>query len=89
MVQRGVSPRRPEEQWGGRREGGARVPGRSVGRAWTGLDVGRLAAGWLLGGTVGIGTVAFALTIGPLAQLFLPIFAVNPDSGHPDALTPP
>ena len=30
-----------------------------------------LVAGWLLGGTVGIGTVAFALSIGPLIQYFL------------------
>lgn len=30
-----------------------------------------LVAGWLLGGTVGVGTIAFALAIGPLVQLFL------------------
>lgn len=34
-----------------------------------------LACGWLLGGTVGIGTVAFALLIGPLVQFFLPMFS--------------
>ena len=33
-----------------------------------------LAVGWLLGGTVGVGTVVFALAIGPLAQMFLPLF---------------
>jgi uncharacterized membrane protein YczE len=37
-----------------------------------------LAVGWLLGGTVGIGTVAYALTIGPLTQAFLPLFAISP-----------
>ncbi|MEU7479985.1 hypothetical protein AB0A63_28625 [Lentzea sp. NPDC042327] len=31
-----------------------------------------LGTGWLLGGTVGIGTVLYALGIGPLSQLFLP-----------------
>lgn len=31
-----------------------------------------LAIGWLLGGTVGIGTVFYALAIGPLTQSFLP-----------------
>lgn len=31
-----------------------------------------LAAGWLLGGTVGVGTVLYALAIGPLVQVFLP-----------------
>ncbi len=33
-----------------------------------------LASGWLLGGVVGVGTVAFALLIGPLVQFFLPGF---------------
>jgi uncharacterized membrane protein YczE len=32
-----------------------------------------LGIGWLLGGTIGIGTVLFAFTIGPLTQLFLPL----------------
>lgn len=35
-----------------------------------------LLLGWLLGGTVGLGTVAFALLIGPLINLALPIFRV-------------
>ncbi len=37
----------------------------------TGLELTALMAGWLLGGTVGIGTLAFAVTIGPNVQLFL------------------
>lgn len=32
-----------------------------------------LGAGWLLGGNVGVGTVAFALLIGPLVHLTLPL----------------
>lgn len=32
-----------------------------------------LAIGWMLGGTVGIGTLAFALLIGPLVHLALPL----------------
>jgi uncharacterized membrane protein YczE len=51
--------------------------GRSIRLVRTGLEVTVLVAGWLLGGTVGIGTVLFALAIGPLAQLFLPIFDVT------------
>jgi hypothetical protein len=35
-----------------------------------------LAAGWLLGGSVGVGTVVYALAIGPLVQLLLPYFLV-------------
>ncbi|MFT4052355.1 MAG: hypothetical protein QM677_08915 [Microbacterium sp.] len=33
-----------------------------------------LVTGWALGGTVGIGTLAFALCIGPLVQIALPPF---------------
>jgi uncharacterized membrane protein YczE len=36
-----------------------------------GIEAVVLAAGWLLGGTVGLGTVLFAVFIGPLVQLFL------------------
>lgn len=35
-----------------------------------------LVTGWLLGGSVGIGTVAFALGIGPAAQFFLRVLAI-------------
>jgi uncharacterized membrane protein YczE len=34
-----------------------------------------LLAGWLLGGTVGVGTVAYAVFIGPLAHIFVPLFS--------------
>ena len=37
----------------------------------TGIEVTVLAVGWLLGGTVGLGTLAYALAIGPLVQFFL------------------
>ncbi len=39
----------------------------------TGIEVTVLATGWLLGGTVGAGTVVYALAIGPLTQAFLPL----------------
>lgn len=57
----------------------ARRPGRSIRLVRTAIEVTVLALGWLLGGTVGIGTVAYALAIGPLAQLFIPLFAVPPE----------
>jgi len=41
----------------------------------TGIEAAALAAGWLLGGTVGIGTVVYAICIGPLAHIFIPLFA--------------
>jgi uncharacterized membrane protein YczE len=48
-----------------------RRTGRSVRLVRTSLEVTVLAAGWLLGGAVGLGTVLYALAIGPLVQLFL------------------
>lgn len=45
-----------------------------------------LVLGWLLGGSVGVGTVAFALLIGPLINVALPIFRVPERRG---ALIPP
>lgn len=38
----------------------------------TGIELTALVAGWLLGGSVGLGTVVFAVTIGPNVQFFLP-----------------
>ncbi|MEU4769570.1 hypothetical protein AB0H12_40720 [Actinosynnema sp. NPDC023794] len=37
------------------------------------VEVVVLGIGWLLGGTIGIGTVLYAFAIGPLTQLFLPV----------------
>lgn len=51
--------------------------GGSIRLVRTGLEVVVLVTGWLLGGTVGIGTVLYALAIGPLTQAFLPWFAVR------------
>ncbi|WP_457033629.1 membrane protein YczE [Kitasatospora sp. P5_F3] len=48
-----------------------RRTGRSVRLIRTGIELTVLAIGVLLGGTVGVGTVAYALAIGPLAQFFL------------------
>ncbi|SIN09359.1 YczE/YyaS/YitT family protein [Micromonospora cremea] len=64
----------------------ARRPRWSIRLVRTVIEVVVLALGWLLGGTVGLGTVAYALAIGPLAQLFIPLFAIPeaPTTG-PDA----
>lgn len=45
----------------------------------TGIEVAVLAIGWLLGGTVGVGTVVFALAVGPLVHRLMPLFAVRSD----------
>lgn len=46
--------------------------------ARTAVEVTVLLIGWILGGNVGVGTVAFALLIGPLCNITLPLF--NPES---------
>ncbi|WP_236949074.1 membrane protein YczE [Mycolicibacterium goodii] len=45
--------------------------GLSVRLVRTCIEATVLAAGWLMGGTVGVGTVLYAFGIGPLVQLFL------------------
>jgi hypothetical protein len=41
-----------------------------------------LGAGWLLGGDVGFGTLAFALLIGPLCGVTLPLLAGRKAAGR-------
>ena len=49
-----------------------RRTGGSVRIVRTSIEVAVVATGWLLGGTLGVGTVVYALAIGPLVQLLLP-----------------
>nr|WP_188781204.1 hypothetical protein [Marmoricola endophyticus] len=49
----------------------------------TSIEVTVVVAGWLLGGTFGVATVAYALVIGPLVQLLLPRFLVSLPAGSP------
>ncbi|WP_166790092.1 hypothetical protein [Cryobacterium sp. Sr3] len=49
-------------------------------RIWivrTGIEVTVLSIGWALGGNVGIGTVLFAVLVGPLCHWTIPFFAIN------------
>jgi uncharacterized membrane protein YczE len=55
--------------------------GHSLRLVRTGIEASVLAAGWLLGGTVGIGTVAYAVSIGPLVHLLLPRLTIRPAAG--------
>lgn len=59
----------------------ARVSGRSIRLVRTVLEVVVVAVGWLLGGVVGLGTVLYAVLIGPLAHFFLPLFTVELPEG--------
>jgi uncharacterized membrane protein YczE len=49
--------------------------GHSIRVVRTGIEITVLATGWLLGGTVGVGTVVYAASIGPLAHVFVPLFS--------------
>ncbi len=49
----------------------------------TGVEVTVLAIGWLLGGTVGFGTVAFALLIGPMVGVTLPLLRAPGEHPQP------
>ena len=53
-----------------------RRTGRSVRVVRTSLELTVLVAGWLLGGTVGIGTLLYAVAIGPIAHALLPLLTV-------------
>lgn len=70
-VQLGPGPR------DGLMTGLVRTTGRSVRLVRTGIEVVVVVLGVLLGGTVGLGTVLYALTIGPLVQLLLPRVSVR------------
>ncbi|MFI5803873.1 YitT family protein [Streptomyces sp. NPDC051561] len=52
-----------------------RATGRSIRLVRTGIEIAVVVTGFLLGGSVGVGTVAYALAIGPLAQFFLRLFS--------------
>lgn len=55
----------------------ARRPGRSIRLVRTVIEVSVLGAGWLLGGTVGVGTLLYAAAIGPLAHVCIPLFTTG------------
>ncbi|MET8906713.1 hypothetical protein [Micromonospora sp. NPDC004551] len=64
--------------------------GLPIGRVRTLIELAVLAVGWLLGGTVGPGTLLYALAIGPLAQFLIPRLAVPvPGRPAPTGVTPP
>jgi uncharacterized membrane protein YczE len=49
-----------------------------IGLARGGIEITVLVAGWMLGGTVGVGTVVFAFGIGPMVGVFLPRMSLEP-----------
>jgi len=65
-----------------------RRTGRSVRLVRTTIEVAVLAAGWLLGGTVGIGTLLYAFAIGPIVHVLLPRLTVAPAKKHAPQTAP-
>ena len=67
---------------------GIAARGHSIRVVRTLIELTVLIGGWLLGGSVGVGTVVYAVAIGPLAHIFIPLFTVGaavpgrPPSGH-------
>ncbi|TDE14165.1 hypothetical protein, partial [Actinomadura sp. 6K520] len=57
---------------------GIAARGHSIRAVRTAIELTVLAVGWLLGGTVGVGTVLYALAIGPLTHVFLPALTIRP-----------
>ena len=51
--------------------------GLPIGVVRTGIEVTVLGGAWALGGTIGFGTVLFALGIGPLVHFFLPRLTIE------------
>jgi uncharacterized membrane protein YczE len=57
---------------------GLAATGRPIRVVRTCIELTVLACGWILGGTVGVGTVVYAISIGPLAHIFIPMLAIRP-----------
>lgn len=55
----------------------SRRTGWQVGRVRMGIEVAVLGIGWAMGGIVGVGTIIFALTIGPATQWGLKLFGIS------------
>jgi uncharacterized membrane protein YczE len=64
---------------------GLAARGHSIRVVRTGIEVGVVLVGFLLGGTLGIGTIVYALAIGPLVHVLLPLFTVRTPTPAPAA----
>jgi uncharacterized membrane protein YczE len=64
---------------------GLAARGHSIRVVRTGIEITVLVAGALLGGTVGVGTLVYALSIGPLAHVLVPALMVPESAPAPAA----
>ncbi|WNB84473.1 hypothetical protein [Cellulomonas sp. ATA003] len=61
-----------------------RRTGRPVGLVRTSIEVAVVAVGWVLGGTLGLATLAYAVGIGPIVHVLLPRLTVPVRTVHVD-----
>ena len=66
---------------------GLAARGHSIRVVRTCIEVTVLVSGWLLGGTVGLGTVVYALGIGPIAHMSIPRLAIRVSAIEPPTRT--
>ena len=64
---------------------GLAARGHSIRIVRTSIEVTVLLTGWILGGTVGLGTVVYALAIGPIAHVSIPRLAIRMSENEPSA----
>lgn len=63
---------------------GLAARGMKVSRARTSVELSVLLIGWILGGSVGVGTLVFALSIGPIVARTIPLLHLAPlDDAQP------
>jgi len=62
---------------------GIAARGRSLRLVRTSIEATVVITGFLLGGTVGVGTVLYALTIGPITHQTIPALAMRPETESP------
>src|SRR6478672_1689260 len=65
--------------------GVVRLTGWQVRWVRMGIEAAVLALGWTLGGAVGVGTILYTLSTGPLMQTFLPMFTLRARTPEPAA----
>ncbi|MGG2464257.1 hypothetical protein ACO0M4_31585 [Streptomyces sp. RGM 3693] len=66
--------------------GASATTGRSIRLIRTLIEISVLTVGWLLGGSLRVGTALYALTVGSVTQLFLPWFSYRDGPQAPGAV---
>ena len=65
-----------------------RITGWPVKWVRTAIEIAVVAVGWMLGGSIGLGTILYAVSIGPLVHVFLPMFTISKPDTPPPLVAP-